>query len=114
MIRSLRPFLAVLLAASAPAFAETVTEVTATRVEGPIEEMAAFYHDEDGVEVFAFETYIPVTVTVTRLNGSDWTEEDIVDAWAKLGTCPAAGPHVPEEEPQGAILVLRFTCSVVY
>lgn len=97
-----------------PAFAETVTEVTAERVEGVSEETSAFYHEADGTEVFAFLTTTPVTVTVTRLDGSDWTAEDLADADLKLATCPAEGPHGLEHAVSGPVLVMTFTCSSLY
>ncbi|GGL61959.1 hypothetical protein [Wenxinia marina] len=100
----------VLLLLPAAALAEADTRVSADRVEGVPEETGTVFH-EGGLEVFAFLTVTPVTVTVRRLDGTDWTDGDAADAARQVATCPAEGPHRLTQETDGPVLLLTFTCS---
>ena len=109
----MRHLLPLLLVLPLAAHADAETRVTAERVEGTPEETSAFFH-ENGVEQFAFRTTVPVTVTVRRIDRTDWTEEDIADAARQVATCPFEGPFGVARQIDGPVLVLTFNCSQLF
>ena len=92
--------------------AQDITRVTADRVDGPAEERSAFFHDESGSEVFAFDMATPVTITVRLLDPGDWTDADIADASAQLVTCPEGDAGPAGQTVAGPVLTLQFDCVV--
>lgn len=103
---------AVLAVAAAQALADADTRVTAVRTEGTPVETNDFYHDATGLEVFGLRRTTPVKVVVRRIDGSDWTREDIEDAARQLVTCQQGTASVPTARVRGALLTLRFECSL--